>query len=162
MLLKLLKECQGLAAARSPSYVVDGRTQPAWLVGIALALEHLSKLRKGLKCGELDLPKSRSDTQSTQRPFRPPYQPACRASSLRSHNRYNLAIKCSAAALWDDARYHSRELLSELRHVKGTKPAPRPPLATSGMADLPFPLGSASLSVCVLATSGATPAARCE
>ena len=61
VLLKLLKECQGLVAGRSPSYNVNGRTQPAWLVGIALALEHLSRVRKGLKCGELDLPKSRCD-----------------------------------------------------------------------------------------------------
>ena len=61
VLFKLLKECQGLVAGRSPSYNVNGRTQPAWLVGIALALEHLSRVRKGLKCGELDLPKSRCD-----------------------------------------------------------------------------------------------------
>ena len=61
VLLKLLKECQGLVAGRSPSYNVNGRTQPAWLVGIALALEHLSRVRKGLKCGELALPKSRCD-----------------------------------------------------------------------------------------------------
>ena len=65
-----------------------------------------------------------------------------------------MAIKCSAAALWGDALVHSRELLCELRHVKGTKPPPRR-AQDSAMPDVPFPLLSASFSVCTLATSGA-------